>query len=287
MPQLRTAHRIASLFPIAILATLPAHVGGQNTAVSKKAAEPSKDPAHRAIIDDLVLANRILSSRDIGVLDPFGHISVRDPGAPGVYYMARYVAAGMVTADDIIAYDLESNPIDSSRRDNFNERFIHGEIYKARPDVMAVVHSHTPELVSFSISSTPLRAVFNGGLFIGDGLPIFDIRKFNHGNTGIVSTPALGHELAAQLGRRGAILMYAHGAVTVDSSLINLVTRAYYLRQNAQIQMGAMQLGGTIDYLKQQPAAVSGPPRSDSGELTGANGSYRAWEYWKRLFAVP
>jgi HCOMODA/2-hydroxy-3-carboxy-muconic semialdehyde decarboxylase len=253
----------------------------------KGAKEPARDPAKRALIEDLVLANRILASKDLGFLDPFGHISVRDPAEPGRYYMARYVSAGMVTADDIIAYDLDSNPIDSSRADNFNERFIHGEIYKARPDVMAVVHSHTPELVTFSISSIPLRAVFNGGAFIGEGIPNFDIRKFNNGNIGIVSSPALGRELAKELGSNGAILMYAHGAVTVDSSLINLVTRADYLRQDAQIEMAAIQLGGTVDYVKQQPRPRASTPRpSAPPDNTGANGSYRAWEYWKRQFSV-
>jgi ribulose-5-phosphate 4-epimerase/fuculose-1-phosphate aldolase len=252
-------------------------------------APAANAPARKALIDDLVLANRILASRELSFLDPFGHVSVRDPADPNHYYMARWVSAGMVTADDIIEYDLDSNPVDPSRKDNFNERFIHGEIYKARPDVMAVVHSHTPELVTFSISSIPLRPVFNGGVFIGDGLPNFDIRKFNSGNTGIVSNPELGRELAKELGAKPAILMYAHGAVTVDSSLINLVTRADYLRQNAQIQLAAIQLGGTVDYVKvpnRTPAVRTGPRRVNPQENTGANGSYRAWEYWKQQLQV-
>jgi ribulose-5-phosphate 4-epimerase/fuculose-1-phosphate aldolase len=249
----------------------------------------AKGAAHKPLIDDLVLANRILASKELSFLDPFGHVSVRDPADPGHYYMARWVSAGMVTADDVIEYDLDSNPVDPSRKDNFNERFIHGEIYKARPDVMAVVHSHTPELVTFSISSIPLRPVFNGGVFIGDGIPNFDIRKFNNGNTGIVSNAGLARELAKELGAKPAILMYAHGAVTVDSSLINLVTRADYLRQNAQIQMAAIQLGGTVDYVQvpaRDPAARTGPRPAAPQANTGANGSYRAWEYWKRLIQV-
>lgn len=259
--------------------------GPLNTAASKTgAAAPRKQ-----LMVDLVLANRILASADVGFLNAYGHVSVRDPADPQHYYMARYVSAGIVEASDIIEYDLDSNPVGPPRDDNFNERFIHGEIYKSRPDVMAVVHSHTPELVAFSVSSTPLRPVMAAGSFIGDGLPIFDIRKYTRGaNVGIVSNPELGVDLAKELGSKPAILLYGHGAVTVDTSLVNLVARADNLRQNAIVQQQAILLGGTVDYIKPSFRPVPDAPRPRPAQTApreggGASGADRAWDYWKRL----
>lgn len=261
-------------------------------------AKPVKQPLHKAsvsparkqLIDELVLANHILASEQVGFLDPYGHVSVRDPDDPGHYYMARYVSAGIVTASDIIEYDLDSNPVDGPRKDNFNERFIHGEIYKVRPDVMAVVHSHTRELVAFSVSSIPLRPVMAAASFLGDGIPTFDIRTYTHStNVGIISNPELGAALAKELGSRAAILLYGHGAVTVDTSLINLVARADSLRQNAITQQEAILLGGSVNYIKptlrppgDAPRVRAPQPPRDGG---GASGADRAWEYWKRLIA--
>jgi ribulose-5-phosphate 4-epimerase/fuculose-1-phosphate aldolase len=263
----------------------------QTSAHSKQPPKKTSiDPARKSLIDDLVLANRILASGELGFLDPFGHVSVRDPDNPQHYYMARYVSAGMVTASDVIEYDLDSNPVGGPRSDNFNERFIHGEIYKARPDVMAVVHSHTPELVAFSVSSIPLRPVMAAASFLGDGVPVFDIRTYTHSpNVGIVANPELGAALAKELGSKGAILLYAHGAVTVESSLVNLVARADYLREDAMIQQQAILLGGTVNYIQPgkrpvevlAPRPAQAPPKGGGG----ASGADRAWDYWKHLVA--
>jgi HCOMODA/2-hydroxy-3-carboxy-muconic semialdehyde decarboxylase len=205
--------------------------------------------------------------------------------------MARYVSAGIVKASDIIEYDLDSNPTGGPRQDNFNERFIHGEIYKVRPDVMAVVHSHTPELVAFSVSTIPLRPVMAAASFLGDGIPNFDIRTYTHSpNVGIISNPELGAALAKELGGRAAILLYGHGAVTVDSSLVNLVARADSLRENAIVQQQAILLGGTVNYIKpvQRPAGEGPrvrPPQPAPKDGGGASGADRAWDYWKHLIA--
>lgn len=236
------------------------------------------------LLEDLARANRILSSKEIGFLDAFGHVSVRDPNNPNHYFLSRYVAPGVVAPEGIIEYDLDSVPVGGNRTDNYQERFIHGEIYKARPDVMAVVHSHTPELVAFGTSTVPLRPIMNGGTFIGDGLPLFDIRKFRTGRETIVSTPALGRALAQVLGNKPAVLLLGHGAVTVDSSLYRLVGRAVALRTNARIEEQAIALGGEVTYLNPVPPPAARAPGAPA-RVTGEGGG-RAWEYWVRQVPI-
>src|SRR5690349_22083149 len=132
-------------------------------------------PSAQSVIDELALANRILSEE--GVLDAYGHVSVRDPRNPNRFYLARHMPAGLVTPADIIQYDLDSKAVQGDPNAGYTERFIHGEIYKARPDVMAVVHDHASELVAFGVSSTPLRPISHMGGFIGQDVPVFDIHK--------------------------------------------------------------------------------------------------------------
>jgi ribulose-5-phosphate 4-epimerase/fuculose-1-phosphate aldolase len=236
------------------------------------------------LLDDLARANRILTSQEKGFLDAFGHVSVRDPNNPNHYFLSRYVSAGAVTPEGIIEYDLDSVPVGSSRTDNYQERFIHGEIYKARPDVMAVVHSHTPELVAFGTSTVPLRPVMNGGTFIGDGLPLFDIRKFRTGRETIISTPALGRALAQVLGNKPAVLLLGHGAVAVDSSLYRLVGRSVELRANARIEEQAIALGGEVTYLNPLAPPATRAPGAPA-RVTGEGGG-RGWEYWVRQVSI-
>ncbi len=154
-------------------------------------------------IYDLVLANRILSSRELDILDASGHVSVRDPSNPNHYYVSRYVSAGVVKASDIIENDLDSKPVAGPRPDEYQEVYMHGAIYKARPDVMAVLHSHTSEFVAFSDSSVALRPAVNQGRFIGQGLPFHDIRTFDPRET-IIRTPALGQSVAGRWAGRPA-----------------------------------------------------------------------------------
>ena len=231
---------------------------------TQKAAAPSA-PSSQTTIDELVLANHMLSSE--GVLDAYGHVSVRDPRNPNRFYLARHMPAGLVTAADVIQYDLDSKPVQGDPNAGYTERFIHGEIYKTRPDVMAVVHEHAPEIVAFSVSSTPLRAVSHMGGFIGENVPMFEIRKTGGETDMLVRNNQLGHALAESLGDHSVALMRGHGAVVVAPSLHIVVGRAYYLNFNARIQTTAMLMGGKVMYLSPEEAKKS----------TNQDGYERAW----------
>jgi ribulose-5-phosphate 4-epimerase/fuculose-1-phosphate aldolase len=241
-------------------------------------APPTVSP-EQAVIDDLVSANRMLASKELGVLDAFGHVSVRSPRDPNHYFISRYVSAGVVKASDIIENDLDSKPVAGPRSDEYQEVYMHGEIYKARPDVMAVLHAHTPEILAFTESSVALRPVVNGGTFIGDGLPLHDIRKFDPRET-IIRTPALGRSVAMALGNKPAVLLKGHGIALTDSSIRLLVVRAYNLRMNARMLQQAIALGGKVTYLQDPP--LPAPPAAPGG--SGADAAYnRGWEYWKQM----
>jgi ribulose-5-phosphate 4-epimerase/fuculose-1-phosphate aldolase len=200
----------------------------------------AQTPPEKALIDDLVLANRMLASQELGVLDAFGHVSVRSRTNPNRFYISRYVAPGIVTAADIIENDLDSKPVNGQRNDQYQERFLHGEIYKARPDVMAIVHAHTPELVAFGVSSVRLR---NGD---DEEVPVYDIRKFNNGRSGILDTPELARSMAQTLGKNNSILLFGHGAVVVSSSIYGVVSGASGLRSTARMQQMLISMGGRL-----------------------------------------
>lgn len=210
----------------------------------------SADPA---LIEDLVAANRILAQLEI--VDGYGHVSVRHDKAPNRYFIARSVAPELVTATDILQLDLDSRPVDGREPRMYLERFIHGEIYKARPDVRAVVHHHAPSIIPFGASSVQLRALYHMAAFIGTGVPIFDIRKVAGDTDMLVRTPELGAELARALGGKPAVLMRGHGAVVVGDSLAQAVGRGYYLQMNAKLQAQAMALEGEVFYLNAGEAA--------------------------------
>ena len=235
--------------------------------------------AAEGVLNDLVLANRFLASREFGILGTTGHVSVRNPRNPNHYFISRYVSAGIVKASDIIENDLDSKPVAGPRSDEYQEVYMHGEILKARPDVMAVLHAHTPEILAFTESSATLRPVVNGGVFIGDGFPMHDIRKFDP-RENIIRTPELGKTVAMALGKSPGVLLKGHGIALTGSSLQDLVSRAYNLRMNAVIQQQAMALGGKITYLDGQPAAPAA-----AGAAAGG-GYNRAWEYWKQIIPV-
>ena len=199
-----------------------AEVAGRRSGGATAPASASPD---QAIIDDLVSANRMLASKELGILDAFGHVSVRNPQNPSHYFISRYVSAGVVKASDIIENDLDSRPVAGPRSDEYQEVYMHGEIYRARPDVMAVLHAHTPEIVAFTESSVMLRPVVNGGTFIGDGFPLHDIRKLILRET-IIRAPALGRSVAMALGNKPGVLLKGHGIALTDASLRLLVVRA-------------------------------------------------------------
>lgn len=252
---------------------------------NQKTATRSAD----TILEDLVHASRMLASPELGIMDSLGHVSVRNPKDPNHYFIARAVSGGSVTAADIIENDLDSKPVAGPRDDQFQEIYIHGEIYKARPDVMAVVHAHTPELVAFSQSSVQLRPVYNGAIFIGQGLANWVVGKYDPTQT-LVSNAALGKALAETLGDKPVVLLAGHGIAHTAPSLFDLVSDVHDLRINAQIQQQAILLGGRINYLQPPPPnpnANAGPGLlAPDGSGGGRRGGERSWEYWRQIIPV-
>jgi ribulose-5-phosphate 4-epimerase/fuculose-1-phosphate aldolase len=225
------------------------------------------------VIEDLVAANRILAH--YGVLDGFGHVSVRHPERTGAFLLSRSRAPDLVAAGDIMTFDLESNALDGDARKPYLERFIHGEIYRLRPDVHAVVHSHSPSVIPFAASSVKLRPVYHMGSFLGAGAPVFDIRRHFGCTDMLVRNREQGAALARELGPAGVALMRGHGFVAVAESIPVVVYRAIYTELNAAAQQKAIALGGTVTYLEPDEAA-----RSDE---TNRGVSDRPWALWKRL----
>jgi ribulose-5-phosphate 4-epimerase/fuculose-1-phosphate aldolase len=224
-----------------------------------------------ALIDDIVIGSRILA--DFGVLDGFGHVSARHPGNPNHFLMARSLAPALVTADDIMEFDLDGNAVDARGRSLFLERFIHSEIYKARPDVMAVVHTHSPGVVPFSVSQVPLRPVYHNSAFLAAGAPVWDIRKEFGETDMLVRNAAIGKTLAQALGDKSVVLMRGHGDVTVGSAVKVAVFRAYYTDVNARLQAQAVALGGDPNYLTPGEGA-----KADATNLVVID---RIWNLWK------
>jgi HCOMODA/2-hydroxy-3-carboxy-muconic semialdehyde decarboxylase len=224
-------------------------------------------PTREAVINELVIANHILANE--GVLDGYGHVSIRSPQNREHYFLARAGAPALVAAGDIVEYDFDSNVIGGSTAAGYMERFIHGEIYRARPDVMAVVHCHCPEVIPFADTGVTLRPMYHMGYFIGEGVPLFDNRTGFGITDMLIGTPALGKALATALGTSSAALLRGHGAVVAATSLHLVVGKAYYLNLNARLQYQAMQLGGgKVTYL-------------DPEEARKAEQNYeRSWDAW-------
>jgi HCOMODA/2-hydroxy-3-carboxy-muconic semialdehyde decarboxylase len=191
---------------------------------------------------DLVIASRTLAEH--GVIDAYGHATVRNEANPQRYFMARNLAPELVTEGDILEFDLESNPVDAQGRAVYQERFIHGEIYKARPDVKAIVHNHSPSVVPFACTGCEMKPIFHMSAFIGLGVPNWDIRDAQKGTDMLVKTPYLGEHLARQLGRHPAVLMRGHGSTVVGENLQRAVGRTIYLEMNARMQFQSMVLAG-------------------------------------------
>jgi HCOMODA/2-hydroxy-3-carboxy-muconic semialdehyde decarboxylase len=224
-----------------------------------------------ALIEDIVIGSRILA--DFGVVDGFGHVSARHPTNPNHFLMSRSLAPALVSADDIMEFDLDGNAIDARSRQLFLERFIHGEIYKARPDVMAVVHTHSPGVIPFSVSQVMLQPMFHNAAFLGAGAPVWDIRKEFGETDMLVRDPARGKSLAQMLGDKSVVLMRGHGDVTVGPSAKVAVFRAYYTDVNARLQSQAVALGGVVNYLTEREGA-----KADAVNLAVLD---RIWNLWK------
>ena len=223
---------------------------------------------------DLAAASRILALR--GVVDAFGHISHRHPNSPDRYFMSRAMAPALVTPKDIIEYDLDSEPCNANGRASFLERFIHGEVYKARPDINSVAHSHSPSVIPFGLVNSKMEAMFHNAAFLAVGVPIFDISEKFGATDMLVSDHSKGVAFAETLGKKDVALMRAHGSVACGSTLQTTVFRAVYTEINARVQHWTAALGGgqSIAALNEEEGRLADVPNQGA--------SMRAWELWRR-----
>jgi ribulose-5-phosphate 4-epimerase/fuculose-1-phosphate aldolase len=265
------SRRLACLGVLVAVALLAGRLDA--SAQMPSASLPAVDPA---VIEDIVVGSRILA--EFGVVDGFGHVSARNPANPNHFLMSRSLAPALVTADDIMEFDLDGNPLDARGRSVFIERFIHSEIYKARPDVMSVVHTHSPGVIPFSVSKVPLRAMFHNPAFLAVGVPVWDIRKDFGETSMLVNNAALGKSLAETLGDKPVVLMRGHGDVAVGPTVKMAVFRAYYTDVNAKLQAQALALGGEPNYLT--------PGEGVKADQTNFAVMDRIWNLW-RMKVLP
>src|SRR5215472_3738729 len=224
-----------------------------------------------ALLEDMVIGSRILA--DFGVLDGFGHVSARHPTNPNRFLMSRSLAPALVTADDIMEFDLDGNAVDARGRSVFLERFIHAEIYRARPDVTSVVHTHSPGVIPFSVSKTPLRPLFHNAAFLAAGAPVWDIAREFGATDMLVRDNNIGKSLARALGDKSVVLMRGHGDVTVGPDVKIAVFRAYYTDVNARLESQAIGLGSEVTYLSAEEGA-----KADTVNFAVID---RIWNLWK------
>jgi ribulose-5-phosphate 4-epimerase/fuculose-1-phosphate aldolase len=224
--------------------------------------------------DELVVANRILANEN--VVDAYGHVSMRHPQDPKRFFLARSLAPELVEPGDIMEFDLECNALGGDSRQPYLERFIHGAVYEARPEVMTVVHAHAEDVLPFGITAAPLRPVIHSGSFMGERVPLWDIReRFGDRTNLLVTNMDQGRDLAESLGKNNVALMRGHGFVAAARSLIEVVRMSVYVPRNARVQLAAAQLGGEVKALSRgEIEARSAGYKPHSPE------TWRAWEYW-------
>lgn len=235
-------------------------------------AKSSAGPIPSELMENLVAASHILAHH--GVLDAFGHVSVRHPADPNRYMLSRNLAPELVTSRDIVEYDLDSEPVDAGAPRGFLERYIHGEIYKARSDVHAVIHTHSPSVVPFGVTKTIMQPIYHMSGFLGRGVPVYDIRKESGRQTDIlVREPIFGQQLARVLADKPMALMRGHGNVVVAGDVKVATYRAVYTEMNARLQLQAMMAGGPIEFLSPEEALLT--EAAIEGQI------HRPWDLWK------
>jgi ribulose-5-phosphate 4-epimerase/fuculose-1-phosphate aldolase len=231
-------------------------------------AEP--DPQDKnALLEDLVTANHIL--QDQGVVDGYGHISVRNPANPNHFYISRWLAPDLVTVSDIVELDFDCVPVNGDTRKLYSERWIHAEIYRARPDVKSVVHTHAPTVVLMGGINETLLPIYHMGGFIGTGLPVFDIRKSFGMTNMLISDAPKGKALAQTLGDKPGALMRGHGGIAVGNSIMHSVGRSVYLKINAEMYL---QAGG-------RKIETLSPEEAHLAEI-GNTEFPKDWDLWSR-----
>jgi ribulose-5-phosphate 4-epimerase/fuculose-1-phosphate aldolase len=223
------------------------------------------------LLEDLVAANRILAMR--GVLDAYGHVSVRSAVNPRHFFMSRSLAPYLVTEGDVMEHGPDSEPVADDRK-GYLERYIHGEMYRQRPDVMAVVHSHSDSVIPFGVTRGKLRPVYHMASFLWSGVPVYDIRTRTPENDLLIRDRRLGEELAQALGDCTCVLMRGHGMTVVGDSLPEVVFRCVYTEMNARLQALAGQLEGPIEFLSDAEGQRS--------TVTNRGTIERPWELWKK-----
>lgn len=227
--------------------------------------------ASPALIEDLVAASHVLA--DQGVVDGFGHVSARHDRNPKHFLISRSMAPALVTNADIMEVDENCQPVDPKAGSPFLERFIHCEIYREHPAVQAVVHSHSPEIIPFTVSKEPLRAIYHMSGFLGESVPVFEIRDYvGTASDMLVRDRALGAALSKVLAANAVVLMRGHGATVVGGSLPQAVFRAVYTQINAKLQQDALRLGA-VTFLTEREAAQAAA--TNDGQVR------RAWDLWK------
>jgi HCOMODA/2-hydroxy-3-carboxy-muconic semialdehyde decarboxylase len=233
----------------------------------------SGGPVTEQLIADLAAASRILANQ--GVVDGFGHVSMRHPQNPNRYLMSRSKAPALVTPEDIIEYDLESVPVNANGRGSFLERFIHSEIYKARPDVCSVVHSHSPSVVPFGLVRIKMQAMFHNAAFLAKEPAVFDISEKFGATDMLVGDTDKGQALAQVMGPKDVVMMRAHGSVACGPTLQTAVFRAVYTEVNARIQHMAQALaqGLPLQALSEEEGALA--------DAVNQNAGMRAWDLWR------
>ncbi|VXC92295.1 Aldolase domain protein class II [Burkholderia sp. 8Y] len=224
------------------------------------------------LFEDLAVANHILAQHE--VLDGFGHVSVRDPRNPEHFLIAQSMAPELVQPQDILTLDFDCQPVDGDTRKRYLETWIHAEIYRARPDVQSIVHSHSPSVIPFAASSVRLRPLYHMAGFLSAGSPVFDIRHCFGCTDMLVRNGAQGKALADTLGDSDVALMRGHGFVATGPSLPTAVYRAIYTELNAAMQQQAIALGGELTYLD------DGEGKAADDMLLGV--MERPWTLWKR-----
>ena len=225
---------------------------------------------HSDLRVDLVAANRILAME--GVLDGYGHVSVRSDRDPAKFLMSRSVAPQLVKVADLMEHGPDSEPVGDDRRP-YLERFLHGEIYRQRPDVMAIVHSHSEAVIPFGVTRAALKPIYHMASFLWSGVPVFEIRKAEPRNDLLIRDARLGRELAKCLGACSCVMMRGHGMTVVGSSLQEVVFRSIYTQANARLQAAASQLEGPIEFLSEEEGQRA--TETNRGTLE------RPWMLWK------
>jgi HCOMODA/2-hydroxy-3-carboxy-muconic semialdehyde decarboxylase len=242
-------------------------------AKKKPAKKTAQNKAVESALSDLVIANRILANE--GVIDAFGHVSIRHPERADRYFLARSRSPELVERGDLLEFDLDSNPINPDGRTMYSERPIHGCIYKSRPEVMAVCHNHAHSLIPFGVTGSEIKPIWHVAGSIGAEVPIWDIRE-EFGETDLlVTNNDLGGSLAKKLGKNRCALMRGHGAVVASQTLKSAVFVAIYLMANAKLLKEAREMG-QVTYLS--PGEVKLTEAMNFKERS----QNRAWEYWAR-----